>query len=284
MEITNAQRAEVLTCALPYIQQYTNKIVVIKYGGNAMVNEELKTAVMGDLVLLSLTGIKTVLVHGGGPEITSALNRMNIESKFVDGLRVTDKETADIVQMVLAGKVNKDLVKLLGAHGGRAIGLSGVDAGMIKARPVDERLGFVGEITSVDPRPILDLLDNGYIPIISTVGCDDNGNIYNINADTAACAIAASLGAESLITMTDINGIMRDTSDESTLIPLIRADEMSELLNRGIISGGMIPKVESCIKAVNSGVKKVIIIDGRVPHSIIIEMFTNEGIGTMFIK
>lgn len=284
MEITNAQRAEVLTCALPYIQQYTNKIVVIKYGGNAMVNEELKTAVMGDLVLLSLTGIKTVLVHGGGPEITSALNRMNIESKFVDGLRVTDKETADIVQMVLAGKVNKDLVKLLGAHGGRAIGLSGVDAGMIKARPVDERLGFVGEITSVDPRPILDLLDNGYIPIISTVGCDDDGNIYNINADTAACAIAASLGAESLITMTDINGIMRDTSDESTLIPLIRADEMSELLNRGIISGGMIPKVESCIKAVNSGVKKVIIIDGRVPHSIIIEMFTNEGIGTMFIK
>ncbi|MBS7361610.1 MAG: acetylglutamate kinase [Oscillospiraceae bacterium] len=284
MEITNAQRAEVLTCALPYIQQYTNKIVVIKYGGNAMVNEELKTAVMGDLVLLSLTGIKTVLVHGGGPEITSALNRMNIESKFVDGLRVTDKETADIVQMVLAGKVNKDLVKLLGAHGGRAIGLSGVDAGMIKARPVDERLGFVGEITSVDPRPILDLLDNGYIPIISTVGCDDDGNIYNINADTAACAIAASLGAESLITMTDINGIMRDTSDESTLIPLIRADETSELLNRGIISGGMIPKVESCIKAVNSGVKKVIIIDGRVPHSIIIEMFTNEGIGTMFIK
>ena len=284
MEITNAQRAEVLTCALPYIQQYTNKIVVIKYGGNAMVNEELKTAVMGDLVLLSLTGIKTVLVHGGGPEITSALNRMNIESKFVDGLRVTDKETADIVQMVLAGKVNKDLVKLLGAHGGRAIGLSGVDAGMIKARPVDERLGFVGEITSVDPRPILDLLDNGYIPIISTVGCDDDGNIYNINADTAACEIAASLGAESLITMTDINGIMRDTSAESTLIPLIRADEMSELLNRGIISGGMIPKVESCIKAVNSGVKKVIIIDGRVPHSIIIEMFTNEGIGTMFIK
>lgn len=284
MEITNAQRAEVLTCALPYIQQYTNKIVVIKYGGNAMVNEELKTAVMGDLVLLSLTGIKTVLVHGGGPEITSALNRMNIESKFVDGLRVTDKETADIVQMVLAGKVNKDLVKLLGAHGGRAIGLSGVDAGMIKARPVDERLGYVGEITSVDPRPILDLLDNGYIPIISTVGCDDDGNIYNINADTAACEIAASLGAESLITMTDINGIMRDTSDESTLIPLIRADEMSELLNRGIISGGMIPKVESCIKAVNSGVKKVIIIDGRVPHSIIIEMFTNEGIGTMFIK
>ena len=284
MEITNAQRAEVLTCALPYIQQYTNKIVVIKYGGNAMVNEELKTAVMGDLVLLSLTGIKTVLVHGGGPEITSALNRMNIESKFVDGLRVTDKETADIVQMVLAGKVNKDLVKLLGAHGGRAIGLSGVDAGMIKARPVDERLGFVGEITSVDPRPILDLLDNGYIPIMSTVGCDDDGNIYNINADTAACAIAASLGAESLITMTDINGIMRDTSDESTLIPLIRADEMRELLNRGISSGGMIPKVESCIKAVNSGVKKVIIIDGRVPHSIIIEMFTNEGIGTMFIK
>ena len=284
MEITKAQRAEVLTCALPYIQQYTNKIVVIKYGGNAMVNEELKTAVMGDLVLLSLTGIKTVLVHGGGPEITSALNRMNIESKFVDGLRVTDKETVDIVQMVLAGKVNKDLVKLLGAHGGRAIGLSGVDAGMIKARPVDERLGFVGEITSVDPRPILDLLDNGYIPIISTVGCDDDGNIYNINADTAACEIAASLGAESLITMTDINGIMRDTSDESTLIPLIRADEMSELLNRGIISGGMIPKVESCIKAVNSGVKKVIIIDGRVPHSIIIEMFTNEGIGTMFIK
>ena len=284
MEITNAQRAEVLTCALPYIQQYTDKIVVIKYGGNAMVNEELKTAVMGDLVLLSLTGIKTVLVHGGGPEITATLNRMNIESKFVDGLRVTDKETADVVQMVLAGKVNKDLVKLLGAHGGKAIGLSGVDAGMIKAHPVDEKLGFVGEISSINPQPILDLLDNGYIPIISTVGCDDEGNIYNINADTAACKIAAALGAESLITMTDINGILRDTHDESSLIPVIKADELDELLETGVISGGMIPKVEGCMTAVNSGVKKVIIIDGRVPHSIIIEMFTNEGIGTMFTK
>ena len=285
MDMNNyLERSTVLVEALPYIQKYYGKTVVIKYGGNAMINEHLKEQVMEDIVLLWLIGVKIVLVHGGGPEISEVMDKLGKKAQFVDGLRVTDKETVDIVQMVLGGKVNKDLVKLLGAHGGRAIGLSGVDAGMIKARPVDERLGFVGEITSVDPRPILDLLDNGYIPIISTVGCDDDGNIYNINADTAACEIAVSLGAESLITMTDINGIMRDTSDESTLIPLIRADEMSELLNRGIISGGMIPKVESCIKAVNSGVKKVIIIDGRVPHSIIIEMFTNEGIGTMFIK
>ena len=218
MEITNAQRAEVLTCALPYIQQYTNKIVVIKYGGNAMVNEELKTAVMGDLVLLSLTGIKTVLVHGGGPEITSALNRMNIESKFVDGLRVTDKETADIVQMVLAGKVNKDLVSFLQSRGGKAMGLCGLDGNLIEAEMLNPDLGYVGEITSIHPEIIETALNNGYIPVISTVGRGADGTVYNINADTAAARIAAEMKAANLILLTDIRGLLENKDDESTLI------------------------------------------------------------------
>lgn len=280
----NAQRAEVLTQALPYIQKYTDKIIVVKYGGNAMINDELKDAVMGDIVLLSLIGIKVVLVHGGGPEITQMLKAVGKESKFVNGLRVTDKETVDIVQMVLAGKVNKNLVNLLHHKGGKAIGLCGIDGHMIEAEVLNPELGFVGEITKVNVEPITDVLEKGYIPVISTVGCDKDGNVYNINADTAASKIAGILGAESLISMTDIEGILRDKDDPSTLISKIVVDEAPALVEEGVISGGMIPKVECCIDAINSGVRKVFIIDGRIPHSILIETLTNEGIGTMFVK
>ncbi len=281
--MTNAQRAEVLTQALPYIQKYTDKIIVVKYGGNAMINDELKDAVMGDIVLLSLIGIKVVLVHGGGPEITQMLKAVGKESQFVNGLRVTDKETVDIVQMVLAGKVNKNLVNLLHHKGGKAIGLCGIDGHMIEAEVLNPELGFVGEITNVNVEPITDVLEKGYIPVISTVGCDKEGNVYNINADTAASKIAGILGAESLISMTDIEGILRDKDDPSTLISKIVADEAPKLVEEGVISGGMIPKVECCIDAINSGVRKVFIIDGRIPHSILIETLTNEGIGTMFV-
>ena len=280
----NAQRAEVLTQALPYIQKYTDKIIVVKYGGNAMINDELKDAVMGDIVLLSLIGIKVVLVHGGGPEITQMLKAIGKESKFVNGLRVTDKETVDIVQMVLAGKVNKNLVNLLHHKGGKAIGLCGIDGHMIEAEVLNPELGFVGEITNVNVEPITDVLEKGYIPVISTVGCDKDGNVYNINADTAASKIAGILGAESLISMTDIEGILRDKDDPSTLISKIVVQEAPKLVEEGVISGGMIPKVECCIDAINSGVRKVFIIDGRIPHSILIETLTNEGIGTMFVK
>ncbi len=283
-EITNAQRADILIQALPYIQKYTNKIIVIKYGGNAMINEELKAAVMGDMVLLSLIGIKVVLVHGGGPEITEMLGKIGKESKFYNGLRVTDEESAKIVQMVLAGKINKNLVNLLQNIGGKAIGLSGMDGNLIEAKPIDfENLGYVGEITHVNTQPILDVLEKGYIPVISTVGCDNEGNVYNINADTAAAAIAGSLGAESLISMTDICGILRDKDDPSTLIPVINVSEAPQLMREGIISGGMIPKIECCIEAIRRGVGKVFVIDGRVPHSILIEILTDEGIGTMLI-
>ena len=281
--MTNAQRAEVLTQALPYIQKYNNKIIVVKYGGNAMINEELKDAVMGDIVLLSLIGIKVVLVHGGGPEITQMLGQVGKESKFVNGLRVTDKETVDIVQMVLAGKVNKNLVNLLHHKGGKAVGLCGIDGHMIEAEMLNPELGYVGEITKVNVEPITDVLEKGYIPVISTVGCDKEGNVYNINADTAAAKIAGILGAESLISMTDIEGILRDKDDPSTLISKIYVDEAPQLVEDGVISGGMIPKVECCIDAINSGVRKVFIIDGRIPHSILIETLTNEGIGTMFV-
>ena len=281
--MTNAQRAEVLTQALPYIQKYTDKIIVVKYGGNAMINDELKDAVMGDIVLLSLIGIKVVLVHGGGPEITQMLKAVGKESKFVNGLRVTDKETVDIVQMVLAGKVNKNLVNLLHHKGGKAIGLCGIDGHMIEAEVLNPELGFVGEITNVNVEPITDVLEKGYIPVISTVGCDKEGNVYNINADTAASKIAGILGAESLISMTDIEGILRDKDDPSTLISKIDVEEAPALVEEGVISGGMIPKVECCIDAINSGVRKVFIIDGRIPHSILIETLTNEGIGTMFV-
>jgi len=281
--MTNAQKAEVLNSALPYIQKYYNKTVVVKYGGNAMINEDLKKAVMRDVVLLSLIGVRVVLVHGGGPEITEMLSKINKKTEFIDGLRVTDKETAEIVQMVLAGKINKNLVGLIQNLGGKAIGLSGIDGHMIKAKKLDERLGFVGEITEVNTQPIIDLLDKGYIPVISSVGYDNEDNVYNINADTAAAGIAAALKAESLITLTDIRGILRDMDDENSLIRVIRVDEVPALMNSGVISGGMIPKVECCIEAVRRGVKKVFVIDGRVPHSILIEMLTDEGIGTMFI-
>lgn len=282
MDISNADRARVLVHALPYIQEYSGKIVVIKYGGNAMTSETLKDSVMRDIVLLSLIGIKVVLVHGGGPEITDMLQKIGKKSEFVNGLRVTDKETADIVQMVLAGKVNKSLVNLVQNKGGMAIGLSGMDGHMIEARAKNEELGFVGEITNINIQPILDVIDKGYIPIVSTVGCDSEGSVYNINADTAAAMIAGALGAESLISMTDIGGILQDKNDPNTLISVIRADDAPQLIKSGVISGGMIPKAECCINAINLGVHRVFIIDGRVPHSILIEMLTDEGMGTMF--
>ncbi len=278
-----ATRAEILIEALPYIQEYYNKIVVIKYGGNAMLNEELKQAVMGDILLLSLIGIKVVLVHGGGPEISGMLNRVGAKSEFIDGLRVTDKESIDIVQMVLAGKVNKSLVNLIHTMGGKAIGLCGIDGHMISADKLDDVHGYVGEIQSIDPTPILDVLNNGYIPVIATVGCDDKGNVYNINADTAAAKIAGVLKAESLISMTDIRGLLRDKDDESTLIPVVKASEVPELVAEGVISGGMIPKIDCCIESIRQGVGKVFILDGRVPHSILIEILTDEGIGTMVV-
>ncbi len=283
-ELSNAQRAQVLIHALPYIQKYNNKIIVVKYGGNAMVNDELKDAVMGDIVLLSLIGIKVVLVHGGGPEISEMLNRIGKKSEFVNGLRVTDKETADIVRMVLAGKISKSLVNLLERKGGSAIGLSGADGHMICARQLAPELGYVGEITDINTKPITDVLEKGYIPVISTVGCDMEGNVYNINADTAASRIAGMLKAESLISMTDISGILRDKDDASTLISQIHVSDAPLLMRDGVISGGMIPKVECCIEAIRMGVKKVFIIDGRVPHSILIETLTDEGIGTMFTE
>ncbi len=283
-KLSIAQRAEVLTQALPYIQNYYNKIIVVKYGGNAMINDELKEAVMGDIVLLSLIGVKVVLVHGGGPEITEMLGKVGKKSEFIDGLRVTDKETVDIVQMVLAGKINKNLVNLMQSKGGHAIGLCGMDGHLLKAEKLDERLGYVGEITEVNVKPILDVLAMGYIPVVSTVGCDDEGNTYNINADTAAARIAGELNAESLISMTDIAGILRDKDDPSTLISKVYVSDAPQLIRDGIISGGMIPKVNCCTEAIRRGVRKVFIIDGRIPHSILIETLTDEGIGTMFVS
>ena len=282
MEIgfSNAQRAEVLTQALPYIKRYTGKVVVVKYGGNAMVNEQLKQQVMEDIVLLWLIGVRIVLVHGGGPEISELMNRLGKQPEFVDGLRVTDKETVDIVQMVLAGKVNKTLVNLLEMKGGKAIGLSGMDGRLIEAEMKDERLGYVGKITKIHIKPVMDLLEKGYIPVVSTVGCDRQGNAYNINGDTAAAHIAGALRAERLIMMTDIAGILRDKNDPSTLIPEITLQEADELYRQGVISGGMIPKVDCCVTAIHAGVKNVVIMDGRVPHSILMELLTNEGAGT----
>lgn len=283
-EISNAIRAQVLVDALPYIQKYYNKVIVVKYGGNAMTSDELKQAVMTDVVLLSLIGIKVVLVHGGGPEINDMLSKIGKEAKFINGLRYTDKETAEIVEMVLAGKVNKSLVSLLQRHGGRAIGLCGTDGGMIscvkKRGKVD--LGFVGEIVNVDTTPITDCLDRGYIPVISSVATDENGEIFNINADTAAAKIAAALKAENLILMTDIRGLLRDKDDESTFIPEVDISEVPKLIREGIISGGMIPKIECCVESIRQGIEKALIIDGRIPHSILIELFSKEGIGTLF--
>ncbi len=284
MNICNKVRAEILVNALPYIKSYSGKIVVVKYGGNAMVNNELKNSVMEDIVLMWLVGIKVVLVHGGGPEISNILEKFGKETKFIDGLRQTDKETAEIVQMVLAGKVNKELVNLIQVKGGQAIGLSGVDGHMILANKKDERLGYVGDIKKINAKVILDVIEKGYIPIISTVGCDENGDIYNINADTVAAKIAGELEAESFINMTDISGILKDKDDASTLIPKINIEEAKSLMNNGTIYGGMIPKAECCINAINWGVKKVFIIDGTIPHAILIETLTDEGIGTMFVK
>lgn len=284
MKLTNAEKAEVLIQALPYIQKYHKKIIVIKYGGNAMVNEELKKAVMSDIVLLTQIGIKVVLIHGGGPEISQTLEKMHIASKFINGLRQTDKESVNVVQMVLAGKVNKDLVNLIENVGGKALGICGIDGHMIEAESINDELGFVGKITSVNAKPILDILDMDYIPVISTIGYDKDNNVYNINADTVAARIAAELQADSFISLTDTKGILKDKNDESTLIPVISTKDAPALIEDGTIYGGMLPKVECCIDAINAGVKRVFIIDGRVPHSILIEVLSDQGIGTMFFK
>lgn len=282
--IANNIRSQVLIDALPYIQDYNNKTVVIKYGGNAMTNEELKNAVMSDIVLLTLVGVKVVLVHGGGPEINEMLNRVGIESKFINGLRYTDAATVEIVKMVLSGKVNKELVSHLSRHKGKALGLCGIDGQMLTAHKMEGEvdLGFVGEIVKVNTKPITDALNDNYIPVIATVACDEEGQTYNINADTAASRIAAELGAENLILMTDIAGLLKDKDDPSTLIPSVNVSDVPFMKRQGIISGGMIPKIDCCVEAVRRGVKKTSIIDGRVPHSILIELLSNEGIGTQF--
>ena len=281
---SNSQRAEVLTQALPYIKKFNGKVIVIKYGGNAMINEQLKEQVMEDIALLWLIGVKVVLVHGGGPEINEVMDKFGKKPEFIEGLRVTDKETVDIVQMVLAGKVNKSLVTLLQMKGGHAVGLSGIDGGLIEAQVKDERLGYVGKITKIRPQPITDLLEKNYIPVISTVAGDRHGNVYNINGDTAAAYIAGALHAERLLMMTDIAGILRDKDDPSSLIPELTVSEAKGLYDDGIISGGMIPKVDCCIKALREGVENVTILDGRIPHSILMELLTDEGAGTMVTK
>lgn len=282
MNVSNAMKADVLAHALPYIQQYRKKVIVVKYGGNAMINEELKAAVMRDLVLLSTVGINVVLVHGGGPEINRTLDAMQIESVFADGLRVTTKETANVVQMVLAGKINKDLVCQIGNLGGNAIGLSGMDGHMIKCKPLDEKHGYVGEIVQTNMDVVNEVLANSFIPVISTIGYDEAGNCYNINADTVAAAIAGALKAEALISMTDVAGLLRDKDDEDTLIHRVYISDVPALIAEGVISGGMIPKIDSMTNAIREGVKKAFIIDGRVPHSILMELLTDEGMGTMF--
>ena len=284
MELSNYERAEVLTQALPYIKRYVGKIVVVKYGGNAMINETLKEQVMEDVTLLSLIGVKVVLVHGGGPEISDLMNKLGLSPTFVDGLRVTDKETVDVVQMVLAGKINKSLVRYLESKGGRAMGISGIDGKLIVAKKKDEKLGYVGEIEKINIKPIFDLLEKGYIPVVSTIATGEDGETYNINGDTAAAQLAGALSAKRLIMMTDISGVLRDKDDPSTLIPEIKLSEAEALYKSGVISGGMIPKVECCITAIKHGVKRAIIMDGRVPHSILMELLTDEGSGTMFVE
>ncbi|MBQ4356609.1 MAG: acetylglutamate kinase [Acholeplasmatales bacterium] len=280
--VTLEERAKILSEALPYILKYKDKIMVIKYGGNAMVDENLKRLVMEDVVMLSSLGMKVVLVHGGGPEISSMLKKINKQSEFVNGLRVTDGETMDIVTQVLAGKLNKSLVNQLNLAGGKAIGLSGVDAGMIEALPKDPKLGYVGTITEINTDVILDSLTLGYIPVISTIGFDHNGNLYNINADTAAARIAGALDAEKFIAMTDIKGVLKDKNDPNSLMQTINVSEIKQLAKQGIIDGGMLPKVACCEEAIRRGVNNVVIIDGRVPHSILIEVLTDEGVGTQF--
>lgn len=281
-QIDNESKAHILAEALPHIQKYRKKIIVVKYGGNAMINDELKEAVMNDLVLLTTVGIQVVLVHGGGPAINKTLDKIGVESKFVDGLRVTDKETVDVVQMVLAGKVNKDLVCQIGNLGGHAIGLSGMDGNMIKCKPLDDEHGFVGEIVETNMDVIKEVLANSFIPVVSTIGYDEQGNCYNINADTVAAQIAGDLKAEALISMTDIVGLLRDINDESTKIQKVFISDIPALIADGIIKGGMIPKIDSMTQAIRNGCTKAFIIDGRVPHSILMELLTDEGLGTMF--
>lgn len=283
-KVTNAQRAEILTQALPYIQNYYGKIVVVKYGGNAMINDTLKHQVMEDIVLLSLVGVKVVLVHGGGPEISDTLKKIGKESRFEGGLRVTDKETVDVVQMVLCGKINKELVNLIEQKGGKAMGLSGIDGCMIHAVMKDEKLGFVGNITGINTEPIDDVVEKGYIPVIAGIGSGEDGSVYNVNADTAAAFIAGALGAERLISMTDIAGVMRDKNDPESVILCMDIEEAHALFEDGTIAGGMIPKVQCCIDAIQKGVERVTILDGRVPHALLLETLTDEGAGTMVVK
>lgn len=284
MNTSNAVRAEILTQAVPYIKEYTGKYVVAKYGGNAMTDPQLKKSVMQDILLLQLVGVKIILVHGGGPEISAMLKKLSIESHFENGLRVTDDDTMEVVQMVLAGKVNKSLAADLSALGGRAVGLCGIDGGLIKVHQKNEKLGHVGEIDEINTKILDDLLDGGFIPVISSIGIDDDGNPYNINADTAAAKIAAALHAESMVVMSNINGVLRDKDDENSLISQISLADAEELKKSGIIAGGMIPKVDCCTNAVKEGVKKVFIINGEIPHAILIELLTDEGLGTMVTK
>ena len=284
MNTSNAVRAEILTQAVPYIKEYTGKYVVAKYGGNAMTDPQLKKSVMQDILLLQLVGVKVILVHGGGPEISAMLKKLSIESHFENGLRVTDDDTMEVVQMVLAGKVNKSLAADLSALGGRAVGLCGIDGGLIKVHQKNEKLGHVGEIDEINTKILDDLLDGGFIPVISSIGNDDEGNPYNINADTAAAKIAAALHAESMVVMSNINGVFRDKDDENSLISQMSLADAEELKKSGIIAGGMIPKVDCCTNAVKEGVKKVFIINGEIPHAILIELLTDEGLGTMFTK
>lgn len=284
MNTSNTVRAEILTQAVPYIKEYTGKYVVAKYGGNAMTDPQLKKSVMQDILLLQLVGVKVILVHGGGPEISAMLKKLSIESHFENGLRVTDDDTMEVVQMVLAGKVNKSLAADLSALGGRAVGLCGIDGGLIKVHQKNEKLGHVGEIDEINTKILDDLLDGGFIPVISSIGIDDDGNPYNINADTAAAKIAAALHAESMVVMSNINGVLRDKDDETSLISQMSLADAEELKKSGIIAGGMIPKVDCCTNAVKEGVKKVFIINGEIPHAILIELLTDEGLGTMFTK
>lgn len=285
-KLTNETKVQVISDALPYIQQYAGKIIVIKYGGNAMINEELKNAVISDIVLLSLVGVKVVLVHGGGPEINDMLKSVGKQGRFVDGLRYTDEETMDIVQMVLCGKVNKSLVSLIEATGGRAMGMCGLDGNMMTAEKLEKdgkEWGYVGEITNIDPQPILDCMDNGYIPVIATVARGEDGHSYNINADTAAAKIAAAVGSAKLILLTDVKGLLRDVNDPDSLIHSVQVSEVPKLIKDGIIQGGMIPKIDCCVESVRRGVPQANIIDGRIPHSVLLEVFTHEGTGSMIV-
>ncbi|MCI7474381.1 MAG: acetylglutamate kinase [Clostridiales bacterium] len=284
MSFSEVDRAKVLAEALPYIQKYYGKTVVVKYGGNAMISDELRQAVISDIILLHLVGIRVVVVHGGGPEITEMLNKIGKESKFVDGLRYTDEETMEVVQQVLCGKVNKNLVATLNRMGGKAVGLCGMDAGLFQAKKLDEKYGLVGKITAVEPQMVVDALKDGYIPVVSTVAQGIDGeNSYNINADTAAAKLATALKAEKLILLTDVRGLMMDPKDDNTLLPVVKLSQVPGLVQDGVIKGGMIPKVECCVEAVRSGVENAIILDGRIPHSILIELLSDEGIGTMLM-